>query len=360
MSISDFSGLRAGIAGLPFYIYYKNNHGEILACSDRYAKLLDKSDQFTFLKNHQASLSEVDAFGYDFSALTEISQGRSIELTINGDVKLLQVQSSYIDALSAWSCCGYEVPSIARKPIEKIETKPNLEKSKPTDRVDLAENDQLTPICLDQQLRMPLTVVLNLAAMLIDKVQDETAQDYVRQIFCYAHRFYLSAINGFVLLERKVRMLPVACDVIELELLFQELIEMGAEMAKHKALLFDFSYPKEMPKVIRQDKFRLEIILRNLMNNAAKFAEKGAVKLSVELDAQENKLKFYVSDTGVGMPANINLQFDQVNQKQNPALGLVVVKQFVSDLSGVVYCDSAQGQGSVVTVELPYIANQIE
>src|SRR5262249_32792355 len=88
---------------------------------------------------------------------------------------------------------------------------------------------------------------------------------------------------------------------VEFDLL--QLVEGAAEMlageAREKRLLLMTFVDPKAPRVVRGDLSRLRQVLLNLMGNAIKFTEKGEVVVRVV--AEEEQLKFTVTDTGVGI-----------------------------------------------------------
>jgi signal transduction histidine kinase len=64
-----------------------------------------------------------------------------------------------------------------------------------------------------------------------------------------------------------------------------------------------WDYPAPMP-VVMSDPGKLKIILQNLINNAVKFTDAGEIRVAARLDAQRQRMKFIVSDTGIGITSD--------------------------------------------------------
>lgn len=348
MSVSGLVGLRAGIASLPIYIYYKNIKGELLACSDCYAQLLGKHDQFSLLKNHYPNVVELDAFGYDLSQLTELSLGRSVELSINGQAKLFHVKSNYIEALNAWCCFAQEINIVP--PVSSSLTG--------ADALEHAENPSEFFSHRVYDLKLPLNMLLNLAAMLVNKISNEDVegQDYIKQIFCYAHRLYLNAVNAALFAKQKASDLAVQYTAIDLFKLIEEQVQAAVEYAMPKNLAIGLSMPQTLPKTVLMDLCRLENILQNLLYSAVNSADRGAVNLSVEFNQQSTSLELCIA--GAGLDNSIEKQWAMLvgrvqAQKLELDPGLILVKQFVGDLSGVIDIKTVGDEGSKLLVTLP-------
>lgn len=112
---------------------------------------------------------------------------------------------------------------------------------------------------------------------------------------------------------------------------------------------------------IYTDGIKLSHILNNLMENALKFTENGAVNIGYHLKNKE--LEFFVKDTGIGvqpeMQDKIFDHFRKANINQflslsGTGLGLSIAKGFVELLGGKIWVESEVGKGSVFYFTIPY------
>jgi CheY-like chemotaxis protein len=115
---------------------------------------------------------------------------------------------------------------------------------------------------------------------------------------------------------------------------------------------------------ISTDMTKLKQSLLNLLSNASKFTEKGAVKLLVarRIDATGEWIDFTVSDTGIGMTeaqlAKLFQAFSQADSSTTrryggTGLGLAITRSFVRMLGGDVTATSQPGSGSTFVLSLP-------
>ena len=126
--------------------------------------------------------------------------------------------------------------------------------------------------------------------------------------------------------------------------------EKGIELAYHTA--------PDVPMALRGDPNRLKQILTNLLSNAIKFTERGHVLLQVENDpdhSEPGKLRFSVSDSGIGIPAEkldaIFHNFTQAHsaihrQYGGTGLGLSICRRLTAMMQGRLWAESRLGQGS--------------
>ena len=97
-------------------------------------------------------------------------------------------------------------------------------------------------------------------------------------------------------------------------------------------------------------------VLSNFMSNALKFTSKGHVYFGYE--KQKNELRFFVSDTGKGIPADkrddIFKRFIKLDSFTNgTGLGLAICQTIVNKLGGTIGVDSEEGKGSTFWFTLP-------
>jgi CheY-like chemotaxis protein len=120
------------------------------------------------------------------------------------------------------------------------------------------------------------------------------------------------------------------------------------------------------------DSLRLDQILFNLVGNALKFTEQGAVTLRVRLvsetaemakTAEAAQVRFEVSDTGIGIDVEAQSRlFQSFQQADNSmtrkyggtGLGLVISKRLVQIMGGEIGVESTPGQGSTFWFVVPF------
>lgn len=110
------------------------------------------------------------------------------------------------------------------------------------------------------------------------------------------------------------------------------------------------------------DAYRLKQILNNLFINALKYSETGKIEIGYTI-LNDNKLRFFVSDTGSGIPPsrikNIFKRYnynDQstLNESPGTGLGLSICKDLAVLLGGDINVKSVEGEGSVFFLTIPY------
>ena len=110
-------------------------------------------------------------------------------------------------------------------------------------------------------------------------------------------------------------------------------------------------------KVIVSDPDRLKQVLRNLLENAYKFTEKGSIEIGVDKYSENDKeyVMFFVKDTGIGIPPDkLDEVFDRFRKLEmntdkyysGVGLGLSISKKIIENLNGRIWAESKEGEYS--------------
>jgi signal transduction histidine kinase len=136
----------------------------------------------------------------------------------------------------------------------------------------------------------------------------------------------------------------------------------SGQFAQKPEVAFSMNIPRDLPH-IKADPDRLVQVIINLLNNAAKFTEKGRVDLDASARA-DGWVEVSVHDTGMGIPpGDIDKVFDKFHQvtkgdtlKDKPkgsGLGLAICRQIIERYGGRIWAESKTGKGSKFTFALP-------
>ncbi|AYL95053.1 ATP-binding protein [Mucilaginibacter celer] len=135
--------------------------------------------------------------------------------------------------------------------------------------------------------------------------------------------------------------------------------------SSNKALNLSYHVDDNVAGYVIVDNGRLQQILVNLIGNAIKFTDEGAVKLTVsasEVKDNTQSITFSVKDDGIGISeealAQLFKPFTQVNTSAlrkygGTGLGLSICKKLVELMHGTIWAESKEAEGSVFSFTLP-------
>jgi two-component system sensor histidine kinase/response regulator len=155
--------------------------------------------------------------------------------------------------------------------------------------------------------------------------------------------------------------LEMECVEFGLREVLEETIDIFAGRAQTKGLELVCVIEPGVPAKVRSDPMRLRQILLNLVGNAIKFTEAGEVILRVKPVDAVGRLRFEITDTGIGIAegalTHIFNEFSQADsfttrKYGGTGLGLAICRQLVTLLSGEIGVRSVMGSGSTFWFEV--------
>src|SRR5438067_1353605 len=137
-------------------------------------------------------------------------------------------------------------------------------------------------------------------------------------------------------------------------------ISATASLFDQKSLKLEKNIEDDLP-IISGDKDKLIQVIINLISNAVKFTDKGAVTCKVY--QKKNELIVGITDTGIGIaPEDYSAIFEQFKQvggdtltdkPKGTGLGLPICKEIVEHHGGRIWLESKPGKGSTFSFALP-------
>ena len=237
------------------------------------------------------------------------------------------------------------------------------------------ENDRLKSAFLanmSHEIRTPMNGIMGFSQMLQEKDFPKEKRDKFLNIIYTRTNHLLNIINDLVDVSKiEANQLTLNPQGFCLNDVFKELhrVYYNELKIKEKANIqlkvnkaFD-----DINSLIYSDPNRFRQIMDNLLNNAIKFTNEGTIEFGYELQSDNNKLLFYVKDTGIGVPSdqqkNIFERFRQAqdtnsSEHEGTGLGLTISKNLVELMGGNMWLDSIEGEGSAFYFTLPYKTHQ--
>ena len=217
---------------------------------------------------------------------------------------------------------------------------------------------------MSHELRTPLTSILGYTALASE--QSELApltRDYVRRVQ-NASRALLATVNDildFSKLEAgQVQLHEAPTDIMAV---CRNVVELFVPQAAAKDLRLEVIAPGGDPPSLLIDGDRLLQLLLNLVGNAVKFTQSGAISVTVR--HTRGRLTVEVRDTGPGIAAEdrarLFQRFSQVDGSSTRShggtgLGLAICKGLIERMGGCIRVESAPGCGSTFSLDLPAAA----
>jgi len=217
---------------------------------------------------------------------------------------------------------------------------------------------------VSHELRTPLNAIMGYAEMLKEAVYgaiNEKQASIAGRIMVNTQR--LLAMVGDLLDEAQIKAgkLSLTKQIFKTSSLLEVMHTTMDKITADKGLYLTDEIDPKMPDTILGDSRRLQQVFINLVNNSAKFTEKGGIHTQI-FRSGPNHWAIKVKDTGLGIPEEeIPFIFDSFRQVENSTirkhggfgLGLAIVKQLVELMNGEITVNSELGKGSTFIIKLP-------
>jgi signal transduction histidine kinase/HAMP domain-containing protein len=215
---------------------------------------------------------------------------------------------------------------------------------------------------VSHDLRTPLNSIIGFTRIVLrrtgDQIPDLQKENLQKVLISSDH--LLKLINGLLDLAKiEAGKMDVIAEPVRVEDIVSMATATVEPLLKDSRVHFVKDIPPDLPP-LNTDRDKLKQILLNLLSNAAKFTEKGEIKVTAW---QENgNVKLIVSDTGIGMKKEaLDHIFEEFQQAEKTTaskyggtgLGLAIVKKFVNLMGGDIGVDSEVGKGSKFTITIP-------
>jgi signal transduction histidine kinase len=250
------------------------------------------------------------------------------------------------------------------------------------------ESDRLKSAFLanmSHEIRTPMNGILGFSELLSEHGLDNAEQqEYIRIIRKSGVRL-LNIISEIIDISRieagEVRLTVMATNINEFSGDIHTLLKPDADSKGINLIYVNSLLNNEL--VVNTDREKLFGILTNLVKNAIKFTDEGAVEFGYTFmdsnaaksrtptgtvidgalrEKQKTMLTFFVRDTGIGIPHDrqeaiferfIQADIADIQARQGAGLGLYIARSYVGMLGGTIWVESVPGKGSVFYFTLP-------
>lgn len=272
--------------------------------------------------------------------------GKYTWTSINVMVRDYRPQDGIIEML----CINYDIT-----PLKETEQKLIIARDK-AEELDRLKSAFLAN--MSHEIRTPLNAIVGFSSLLAETDSRSERQEYIK-IVQENNELLLQLISDILDLSKiEAGTFNFVYTNVDVNETCAEIIKsMSMKVSKGVELIFEEPLPE---CYLYTDKNRFTQVISNFINNALKFTQQGCITLGYE-QVSHQKIKFYVRDTGMGIPKekqkSVFERFVKLNTfVQGTGLGLSICKSIVSQMGGEIGVDSTEGIGSCFWFTHPYHA----
>ena len=272
--------------------------------------------------------------------------GKYTWTSINVMVRDYRPQDGIIEML----CINYDIT-----PLKETEQKLIIARDK-AEELDRLKSAFLAN--MSHEIRTPLNAIVGFSSLLAETDSRNERQEYIK-IVQENNELLLQLISDILDLSKiEAGTFNFVYTNVDVNETCAEIIKsISMKVSKGVELIFEEPFPE---CYIYTDKNRFTQVISNFINNALKFTQQGSITLGYE-QVSHQKIKFYVRDTGMGIPEekqkSVFERFVKLNTfVQGTGLGLSICKSIVSQMGGEIGVDSTEGIGSCFWFTHPYHA----
>lgn len=286
---------------------------------------------------------------------------------INPDrvVELATPFEKYFDSIFAVLTVGITVGIVMKFQLRVLEKERQLTQEQKKELEIVGKSKDAFFASMSHEIRTPINSIIGLNELILREEPSDEIQGYAKNIQ-NASKMLLALVNDILdLSQLEIQKMELVEKEYEVADLLHEVVNLMQVRMEEKKLKFIIQVDKNIPSRLFGDERRIQQILLNILTNAVKYTEEGAVTFNCRFEKTEDGnsyLRFSVADTGVGIrKEDLEHLFDAFRRVDNAknqriegtGLGLSITKQLLDLMHGEISVDSIYMQGSEFTVLIP-------
>ena len=359
--------MAAILDNIPDLAWVKDREGRFIAVNRAFASVKGFSEPAQMLGKSDLEIQPPDlakSYRADDAAVMATRAPRRIEerhVSADGSVTLLETIKTVLHDVDG-NVAG--TVGIARDITARRQGEADRDARKLAEAANQAKSEFLAN--MSHEIRTPMNAILGMSYLALQSGLDSQQTNYVQKIHGAAESL-LGIIND-ILDFSKIE--AGKLDIESIPFCFADVMEglgnLVGMSAEERGLELVFDQQPTLPRTLVGDPSRLRQVLLNLGYNAVKFTERGEVVIAVERmesPPDRAKLRFSISDTGIGMTAEEQQRlfqpFTQADSSTSrryggTGLGLSISRHLVRMMGGEIEVESTLGVGSCFRFELTF------
>lgn len=222
---------------------------------------------------------------------------------------------------------------------------------------------------MSHELRTPLNGVIGVGDLLRETRLSFEQKELVNTMYSSAKTLLELIENVLDIAKIEAGKILIESKDFDLHGLVNSVVYMLSPLGNKKDLSISSVFDPQTPFALKGDQQHLRQVLINLVNNAIKFTEEGAIVVAVrQVDGTEKapRIRFEITDTGIGMTDEaISLIFENFTQADastsraygGTGLGTTISKELVELMDGTIGVYSEVGKGTTFWFEIPFVSS---
>ena len=291
----------------------------------------------------KARIGEAKDFRGEMRVLRPGTKNKWNWVRTNVVVNLFEPENGIIELIGV----NYDITELKETAAKLTEAK---EKAEEADRLKSAFLANMS-----HEIRTPLNAIVGFSSLLVAEGDAEERKQYMA-IVEENNDLLLQLISDILDLSKiEAGTFDFVEKELDVNLLCEDIVRtMKMKVSPGVELIFERHLPECM---IVSDRNRLNQVISNFVNNAIKFTSEGSICVGYD-QVDESHLRFYVSDTGIGIEPEKQTEIFERFVKLNSfvhgtGLGLSISKSIIEQMGGTIGVDSEPGKGSCFWFILP-------